>query len=128
MGVKIRLDASALAKLDGAILRAAELAMEALRTDVVSDRVMPYNVGTMQDDDTFTDVRQDGETIHGALITGSPQASPQARRLYFHPEYNFQKVNNPNAGGEWLEPWINGDKKDFVPDTFQAILKKEAGL
>ena len=48
--------------------------------------------------------------------------------MYFHPEYNFQKANNPNAGGEWLEPWINGDKKDFVPDTFQAILKKEAGL
>lgn len=124
MGVKIRLDARALGKLDGAVLRSAGLTMEALRTDVVSDQVMPYNAGTMQNDDTFTDVRQDGETIHGALVTGSPQA----RRLYFHPEYNFQTINNPNAGGEWLEPWINGDKKDFVKDTFQVILNKEAGL
>lgn len=124
MGVKIRLDARALNKLDGSVLKAAEMTMEALRTDVLSDQVMPYNVGTMQNDDTFTDVWQDGETIHGALVTGSPQA----RRLYFHPEYNFQTINNPNAGGEWLEPWINGDKKDFVKDTFLAILNKEAGL
>ena len=124
MGVKIRLDARALAKLDGSVLKAAEMTMEALRTDVVSDQVMPYNVGTMQNDDTFTDVQQSGDSIHGALITGSPQA----RRLYFHPEYNFQTINNRNAGGEWLEPWINGDKKDFVKDTFQAIFNKEAGL
>lgn len=124
MGVKIRLDARALAKLDGSVLKAAEMTMEALRTDVLSDQVMPYNVGTMQNDDTFTDVWQDGETIRGALVTGSPQA----RRLYFHPEYNFQTINNPNAGGEWLDPWINGGKKDFVKDTFQAIINKEAGL
>ena len=58
MGVKIRLDARALAKLDGSVLKAAEMTMEALRTDVVSDQVMPYNVGTMQNDDTFTDVQQ----------------------------------------------------------------------
>lgn len=127
MGVKIRLDARALNKLDGSVLKAAEMTMEALRTDVLSDQVMPYNAGTMQNDDTFTDVWQDGETIHGALVTGS-LGSPQARRLYFHPEYNFQTINNRNAGGEWLEPWINGDKKDFVKDTFQAIFNKEAGL
>ena len=41
MGVKIRLDARALAKLDGSVLKAAEMTMEALRTDVVSDQVMP---------------------------------------------------------------------------------------
>lgn len=124
MGVKIRLDARALAKLDGSVLKATEMTVEALRTDVLSNQVMPYNVGTMQNDNTFTDVWQDGETIRGALVTGSPQA----RRLYFHPEYNYQKKPNENAGGEWLEPWINGDKKDFVKDTFQAILNKEAGL
>lgn len=31
MGVKIRLDARALAKLDGSVLKAAEMTMEALR-------------------------------------------------------------------------------------------------
>ena len=124
MGITITLDPRALQDLEAAALRSAELTMEALRTDVLSDQVMPYNVGIMQNDDTFTDIQQSGETIHGALVTGSPQA----RRLYFHPEYNFQTINNPNAGGEWLEPWIDGDRKDFVRETFESLLKKEAKL
>ena len=124
MGIKITLNAGALDNLDKAVLRTAELTIEELKTDVVSGRVIPYNVGTMQNDDTFTDVWQNGETIHGALVTGSPQA----RRLYFHPEYNFQKKPNENAGGEWLEPWINGEKKDFIAETFAKLLKREAKL
>ena len=91
MGITITLDPRALQDLEAAALRSAELTMEALRTDVVSAQVMPYNVGTMQNVDTFTDTWQSGDVVHAALVTGSPQA----RRLYFHPEYNFQKANNP---------------------------------
>lgn len=124
MGVNITLDAGALAALDKAVLRAAELTIEALKTDVIASQVMPYNDGTMQDADTFTDVRSSGDTITAALITDSPQA----RRLFFHPEYNFQTVNNPNAGGQWLQPWIDGDKQDFCENNFSESLKKEAEL
>lgn len=127
MGVQIKIYPKALKEIDNAVIRTAELAMEALKTDVISDQVMPFNTGTMQNTDTFVDTQQDGETVISALVTGVT-GSPQARRLYYHPEYNFQTGNNHNARGEWLESWIDGDKKNFVPDMFIRILKKEACL
>lgn len=124
MGIKITLDAKAIKDIEEAMLRTAELTMEALKTDVISDQVMPFDQGDMQNDNTFVDAHDFGDSIIAAIITGSPQA----RRLYYHPEYNFQRDNNHNAGGEWLQPWIDGDKKDFVYDTFAELLKKEANL
>lgn len=29
--------------------------------------------------------------------------TPGARRLYYHPEYNFSKEKNADAGGYWFE-------------------------
>lgn len=124
IGIKIDLDAAAIAKLEGAVLPAAAKTMETLKTDVIAAQVMPFDTGDMQNNQTFTATESDGSEAATRLVTGSPQA----RRLYYHPEYNFQTVNNPNAGGEWLEPWLNGDKKDFVQNTFAELYKKEAGL
>ena len=118
MGVNITLDAGALAALDKAVLRAAELTIEALKTDVIASQVMPYNDGTMQNTDTFTDVSSSGDTVTAALVTGSPQA----RRLFFHPEYNFSRERNKAAGGEWFEPYLNGAKKDFAQSMFEKFL------
>lgn len=58
------------------------------------------------------------------LITGSIQA----RRLYYHPEYNFQRGKNHNAGAYWLEPYISGEKKDFVRDKYTELFRRRAGL
>ncbi len=124
IGVSIELDSAAIAKLEAAVLSAAQKTIDSLKTNVVTAQVMPFDMGDMQNNQTFTVTEEDGGEITSHLVTGSPQA----RRLYFHPEYNFQTVNNPNAGGEWLEPWLNGDKKDFVQDTFAENYKKEAGV
>lgn len=124
IGIKIELDAAAIAKLEAAALPAAAKAIEALKTDVIEAQVMPFDTGDMQNNQTFTVSEADSGDVTARLVTGSPQA----RRLYYHPEYNFQTVNNPNAGGEWLEPWLEGDRKDFVQDTFTEFYKKEAGL
>ena len=124
MSVKVTLDAQAIKSLDEAVKRSAGLSIEALKTEVISAQVMPFNTGTMQNTDTFTDVKDEGDKIIAALITGSPQA----RRLYFHPEYNFQKINNQNAGGEWLEQWINGGENDYAEEKFCEFMKREAGV
>lgn len=124
IGVNIELDAAAIAKLEAAALPAAQKTIDELKTDVVTAQVMPFDMGDMQNNQTFVTSEGDEEGVTVSLVTGSPQA----RRLYFNPEYNFQKVNNPNAGGEWLEPWLNGEKKDFVEDTFVENYKKEAGV
>ena len=55
-------------------------------------------------------------------------STPYARRMYFHPEYNFQTTENPNAQGNWYEPWINGKNKNFCKNAFSQFYKKEAGL
>lgn len=51
--------------------------------------------------------------------------TPYARRLYYHPEYNFNKKQNKNAGGLWFAPYIDGSKKDFAKNTFASLLEKE---
>lgn len=50
---------------------------------------------------------------------------PYARRLYYHPEYNFQTVNNPNAQGRWLDHWLpGGQHESFAADTFADALAR----
>lgn len=120
MGVEVKFDMQAIARLTRAAFEAAELTMEDLRTDLNNSATMPRASGDMQDNQTFV-----AKTDNGAsLVTGSPQA----RRLYYHPEYNFQQGHNHNAGGKWLEPYINGDKKDFVQDKFAEYYAEKAGL
>lgn len=120
MGVKITLDMQAIHMLEEEAKKSAELTMEQLRKDVKDEQTMPFDTGDMQNNQTF--VAAEDDCVR--LVTGSPQA----RRLYYHPEYNFQQGKNANAGGEWLEPYISGDKKDFVRDTFAETFKKRTGV
>lgn len=110
--------------MEKAVFAAAQQTMEVLLGDVVSAQVMPFDTGDMQNNQTYTNTARENGQVHGRLITDAPQA----RRLYYHPEYAFQTVNNPNAGAYWLEPWISGGKKDFLRDTYAELYRKEAGL
>lgn len=113
----------AIQKLMDAQVKALEQTAEKLHTDVVQERVMPYDSGHMQDDGTTVDYSQ---SKNGKVSLVSQ--TPYARRLYFHPEYNFRKVENPNAQGKWLEPWITGDKKDFCLKTYAELYKQFGGV
>lgn len=121
MKVKVEISQTAAAGLRQAIERAAAATVEELYSEVVSAQVMPFDTGDMQNNRTTTSLSSTEGGATACLMTDSPQA----RRLYYHPEYNFQTVNNPNARGRWLEPWISGDKKGFLPDTFCDQLRKE---
>ncbi len=124
MRVDIKLDYGAIAKIESAVKPSAMMAIDALKTEVITAQVMPFDMGDMQNNETFTVTAEDSGTVTSRLVTGSPQA----RRLYYHPEYNFQKVNNPNAGGEWLEPWISGAKQTFLRDVYAEFFKEKAGV
>ena len=91
---------------------------EALHTEVVQAQVMPFDTGNMQNENTF--VRKVNDNKY-QLVTNTEYAS----RLYYHPEFNFNTASNPNARGRWLEPWIDGDKKDFCADTFKKFMEEE---
>ena len=120
MGIRLELNSQAIGRLEQSAVKAAGKTMEALRGEVISAQTMPFDMGDMQNNQTFVDGSPDNAAAR--LVTGSPQA----RRLYYHPEYNFQTVNNPNAGGLWLDPWTDGPRKDFVPETFKKMYKEEA--
>lgn len=120
MSVEIKLDHAAIAGLERAAQEAALAAMETLRSDLYSSETMPYDNGDMQKDQTFVAKTEEG----AALVTGSPQA----RRLYYHPEYNFQQGHNHNAGAGWLEPYVNGSKQDLAKKAFEEEFKKRSGV
>ena len=104
--------------IENAAKRAAVETMNQVETDLVNSQTMPFDTGDMQNNQTFVVKTEDGAKI----VTGSPQA----RRLYYHPEYNFQQGKNANAGALWLDPYINGgDKKDFIKTHFAENLEKE---
>ena len=119
--VEIKLSSAALGRLDRIVQDAALEAVGQLRTAVNNAQVMPFDYGKMQND--FTSVVQlpDGEDIHTMLVTDTAYA----RRLYFHPEYNFQDANNKNAQGLWLQRWLpGGDQESFLPETFSEVLRR----
>lgn len=116
----IKLDLSALGRISWEAQNAALETVAALRGEVVSAQVMPFDTGNMQNNATYVNQQVNGSESHTMLATDSPQA----RRLYFHPEYNFQKGKNPNAQGRWLDAWLpGGEKEDFIPDTYRERLK-----
>lgn len=110
-------------KLTDAHIKALEQTAEALHTEVVQAQVMPYDSGHMQDDATAVDYSQ-AQNGTVSLVT----QTPYARRMYYHPEYNFRKDKNPNAQGKWFEPWITGDKKDFCLKTYAEKFKQLGGV
>ena len=119
--VGINLDEAALARLDGAAKAAALETVEAVKTDLVNSQTMPFDTGAMQGS-LHTEQFDAADESHVVLQTDGPQA----RRLYFHPEYNFQRGKNPNAGAAWYGPYeAGGAKESFIPDTFAARMKEK---
>ena len=96
---------------------------DALVTDLRDSQTMPFDTGNLQNDSTFID---DSQKEQGRVSVVS--STPYARRLYYHPEYNFRTTNNRNAGGKWFEPYINGFKSTFLKETFAKLFKRNGGL
>ena len=96
---------------------------DAVLTDIRDSQTMPFDTGNLQNDSTFID---DSQKAQGRVSIVS--STPYARRLYYHPEYDFRHTNNPNAGGKWFEPYISGKKSDFVVNAFKEIFKRNGGL
>lgn len=157
MRVKIKMHRGAIKKLERAQIIALEQTAEAVKTDVIAANVIPFgdgeyeetkaygkrgqfakngreykgktvrkvnhSGGTLQNESTFIDSAKSGS---GHVTISSD--TPYARRLYFHPEYKFNKKNNPHAGGRWFDPWIDGKKKMFAINAFRILYKKLTGV
>lgn len=121
---RIRINQNAIKQLSQATITSLEQTTEALHTEIVQAQVVPRDTGLLQGEAFFADYSQskNGKT---SLVHNTPYA----RRLYFHPEYSFQKTENPNAKGKWFEEWLPGGKEsDFVQKAFKQLYRRNSGL
>ena len=93
---------------------------DATKSDLVDSQTMPFDTGALQNRSTFVD---DKSKNRGKVSIVSD--TPYARRLYYHPEYNFKTDKNPKAGGMWFEPYISGNKKKFVQNAFKRLARSK---
>ena len=115
---RIELNMSVLNMLDKAQLDAIAMTADATLTELRDRQVMPFDTGNLQNDSTFVD---DSQKTTVSIVT----TAPQARRLYFHPEYNFKRANNSRAGGKWFESFLNDT---FIQNAYAKLLKQRGGL
>lgn len=150
----VRMNFPLLRQLTQAQVKALEQTAEALHTEVVQAQVMPFDDphvvekrvygkrgqfakngreykgrlvketvhggGNLQNNSTFVDYT-DVQSGRAVLVS----STPYARRLYFHPEYHFDKGENPNAKGKWYEDWLPGGKhQDFCQKAFAESYRR----
>lgn len=122
MKVTTKMNQQALATLAKSQRQALEMTGQQVLNDLRNEQTMPFDTGNMQNDQTYMD---DTKSSQGqvSIITDAPQA----RRLYFHPEYNFQQGKNPNAGAGWFDPYIDGSKTAKVKEWFKQFMKRMGG-
>ncbi len=110
----VRMNFPLLRQLTQTQIKALEETAEALHTEVVQAQVIPFDSSNLQNNSTFVDYTN---VQTGRAVLSS--TAPYARRLYFHPEYHFDKGENPNARGKWYEDWLQGGKhQDFCQKAF----------
>ena len=103
----VKFDWGAIRQLEAAQITALEQTAEYLHTEVVQAQVMPFDTGNLQNESTFVD---DSKSKEGKVTI--VHNTPYARRMYYHPEYHFQKHENPNAGGKWYDEWLPGGSRE----------------
>ena len=119
---RVTLNMPRIRALSAATVRALEKTAEAVHTDVVQAQVLPRDSGALT-------INTHCEFNHASRGTVSIISQTiYARRLYYHPEYNFSTAENSNARGKWFAPWIGGEKRDFAKKAFVRFYRMEAGL
>lgn len=120
----VKLNMPQIRKMTQAQIQALEQTAEALHTEVVQAQVVPFDTGNLQGESFFVD-SSDSASGRVRLI----HSTPYARRLYFHPEYDFSKDENPNAKGKWFEDWEPGGKyEQFAIRTYRELYRRLTGL
>ena len=115
---RVELNVSVLNALDNAQYEALAQTADATLTELRDRQTMPFDTGNLQNDSTFVD---DSQRDKVSIVS----STPYARRLYFHPEYNYRRGDNASAGGKWFDSFLNDD---FIASAFAKLMKQIGGL
>ena len=116
--VKVTVYPGAIKRLESAKKKAFDATVEAVLADIKASGVVPKDTGALEDS---------GFTIIEDMVAYIIFDIPYARRLYWHPEFNFRTDKNVNAQGLWMQAYIDGEKNSFVKDTYGKFLKQFGG-
>lgn len=120
--VTVKMNDRMILLLSKAQKQAALLTMEALKRDIEKSEVVPRDVGKLEESVSVN------TSLFNKGALKIEYNTPYARRLYYHPEYNFSHDENANAQGAWLESYISGEKKDYAKDVYKKVFKSITGV
>ena len=119
----VKLNFGAIRQLDRNSQKALEMTTNELLTEVKNSQVMPFDTGNLQNESTFADY---SNSTNG--VTSIISSTPYARRLYFHPEFNFNREKHKAAGAHWFKYWQKGGtRENFCVETFARIYRRLNG-
>ena len=151
MGIDVKLDMQAIKALEEAAVKSAETAMELVASNIMD--TVPLDQGDLQNN-IYVDTKKSDDETHVFI----DHNCVYARYLYFGNKmvdsetgkgpaliedvgYRYRKgstlkvkqpveeLNFKNGRTDhWLDPYISGDKSDFVQKAFTAEFKKKAGV
>lgn len=151
MGIDVKLDMQAIKALEEAAVKSAETAMELVVSNIMD--TVPLDQGDLQNN-IYVDTKKSDDGTHVFI----DHNCVYARYLYFGNKmvdadtgkgpaliedvgYRYrkgatlkvkqpvEKLNFQNGRTDhWLDPYISGDKSDFVQKAFTAEFKKKAGV
>lgn len=131
---RVIINQKAIKELNDIAIRALEMTGDYVLDDVINAQVVPFGDSFEHGGNTHQ-----GGTLQESGYVNKKQSSQghvmttfnttYARRLYFHPEYNFRTTDNPNAKGKWLEDWSeNGKYAKDVKKAYVNFYKQLGGL
>ena len=116
--------------LDRDIQMALEQAAEAVKTDLVMSQTVPYAEDSEENRDRGVVPGELQSSIYADCgrsaqgVVSIVANTPYARRLYYHPEYNYYLGANPHAGGLWFRAYMRGGRKaGFARKAFADRLR-----
>ncbi|NMF04571.1 minor capsid protein [Clostridium beijerinckii] len=116
--VSVKLNQSKINRLVEASKQAFKLTVEDVLKDIKDSQVVPKDTGRLEESGEI-DFSQVENMIASIVFD-----TPYAKRLYWHPEYNFKTDKNSNAQGRWMDMYISGIKRDFVKERYFVHLKE----
>lgn len=133
---KVTLYPGKIKALERAATQALSMTADAILTEVKDSQVVPFMQGTLQESGFVDYSRESQGEVEIVFQT------PYARRLYYHPEYNFHQApwtaviqgtertvgGNKFAGGKWFAPWIDGRYKNHCKQRYEYFLKQIGGV
>ncbi|WP_026887721.1 minor capsid protein [Clostridium beijerinckii] len=114
--VSVKLNQSKINKLVEASKQAFKLTVEDVLKDIKDSQVVPKDTGNLESTGSIEFV---SEAVASIVFD-----TPYAKRLYWHPEYNFKTDKNSNAQGRWMDMYMSGSKRDFVKERYFVHLKE----